>query len=78
MEVGHGQQVVLTGDDPAFRRQELARGTVPVAAGVEDQVSLAAMVTGIEVPTKRWCTAPFDHCAEVVGRHAVGVLFSVA
>ena len=51
VEVWDGQQIGLSAVQPAFGGKELAGGTVSVAAGVEDVVLRAAMITFVEMAT---------------------------
>ena len=72
-EVRHGQQQVSLLLQPAQRLVVLALGTVPVAAGMVEVLSLVAVRAMVDVSTQDRSAAPLNgpHDLVVAGRHPV-------
>src|SRR5512143_2034910 len=57
MKVGHAEQFLLAGGEPALTRLRLALGTVAVTAGVIGDDLMAALRTSIQMAAERRGTA---------------------
>ena len=75
MEIRHGQEIGLAVGQPFLGSGGLALWAMPIAAGVVSDAQVGAVLTALDVPAQRRCSAALDrrHDLELAEAHMAGM-----
>jgi hypothetical protein len=75
MEIRHGQEIGLAVGQPFLGSSGLALWAMPIAAGVVSDAQVRAVLTALDVPAQRRCSAALDrrHDLELAEAHMAGM-----